>query len=884
MSADELREQFLSFFEERRHRRVASSSLVPEGDPSLMFTNSGMVQFKNVFTGLEKRDYKRAVTAQKCLRAGGKHNDLENVGYTKRHHTFFEMLGNFSFGDYFKEEAIKYAWDFLTKELELDKSKLIATVYHEDEDAFKLWKKFLPEGKIFKKGDSDNFWQMGDSGPCGPCSEIFYDNGEREKGEVDGVEIWNLVFMQYDLQKNGDKPPLPKPCVDTGMGLERMLAVLEGKTDNYDTSLFKPLVKIICYILKLEKDAFDEGSPQRNSIKVIVDHARACAMMIGEGIVPSNEGEGYVLRRIVRRAMRHVKSIYMSELPRESKGGFASVVYGTIHCGDKIFKNLMKIEKTIHDIVCEEEQIFFAALNKGNVMLEDEISKDPSMKALKGEFAFMLYDTYGFPLDLTEDALREKGMKVDRVGFDKAMEEQRKRGRAAWVGSGESAHEALWFDLATSIKKTEFCGYEQDNIKVNIQAIIKDGKEVTSLKKGERGSLIFDKTTLYVKSGGQEGDVGFTFFNKVKESSNRGHLSFTIESVQYVHNKHFVLHHGIVKEEKIERGRSVELVLDTENRRRLEAHHSATHLLHAALRDFVGEHAQQRGSRMDAKKLTFDFNHNASLTEEQLKKIEIYINALCALAFPITWEEMSREEADKKSAVALFGEKYGEEVRVVTIGKDYSPVSVELCGGTHARTTAAIGKFQIVSESSVASGIRRIEAVAGRALAEYWEEQHSEAQAETTSLREQNKKLQTELKHSRESLLLLKSSQNSANSKNADKNSNMVRNLGNLPPKDLKPLADRILKQDKLPAIALAAEFEGKVSLLLALSPQSAQQHSAITLIEPAQKILQAKGGGKPALAQVGSSLTEKLPQAMKKLEQKLEQEFEQELGKIKPS
>ena len=876
MSADELREQYLSFFEERRHQRVASSSLVPEGDPSLMFTNSGMVQFKNVFTGLEKRDYKRATTAQKCLRAGGKHNDLENVGYTKRHHTFFEMLGNFSFGDYFKEEAIKYAWDFLIKELGLDKSKLIATVYHEDEDAFKLWKKFLPENRIIKIATSDNFWQMGDSGPCGPCSEIFYDNGEREKGEVDGVEIWNLVFMQYDLQKNGDKPPLPKPCVDTGMGLERMLAVLEGKTDNYDTSLFAPLVKVICNRLRLKDSSFHEGSEHRNSIKVIADHARACAFMIGEGMVPSNEGRNYVLRRIVRRAMRHVKSIYMSELPKKSKGGFADIVYETINCGEEIFKNLKKATNTIAAIVQGEEKNFLVALNKANEELENEISKNSSIKILRGEFAFMLYDTYGFPLDLTEDALREKGMKVDRAGFDKAMEEQRQRGRAAWVGSGESPHEALWFELAERIPQTQFYGYEEDYIQVNIKAIIKDGKEVDSLKEGERGSLIFDNTTLYVKSGGQEGDVGEIFSQKVK--GYPVFKIFDIEKVEYVHNKHFVLHHGIVTEKGIERGSNISLLLHTERRRCLEAHHSATHLLHATLREWLGEHVQQRGSSITAKKLTFDFNHNKPLTKEQLINIEHHINTLCALYFDITWEEISREEADKEGAIALFGEKYGEQVRVVTIRKPPArvPISVELCGGTHAKTTAEIGKFHIISESSVGSGIRRIEAVAGNAIVDFFKKAEQQHQHQIESLREQNKKLQTELKQTRDSLLLAKSSQNSANSKN----SNMVRNLGTLPPKDLKPLADRILKQDKLPAIALAAEFEGKVSLLLALSPQSAQQHSALTLIEPAQKILQAKGGGKPALAQIGSSLTEKLPQALKALEQKLEQE----LGKIKPS
>ena len=414
MSADELREKFLKFFEERGHTRVASSSLVPENDPSLMFTNSGMVQFKNVFTGLEKRSYKRAVTAQKCLRAGGKHNDLENVGYTKRHHTFFEMLGNFSFGDYFKEEAIEYAWDFLTKELELDKTKLIATVYHEDEEAFELWKKFLPEDKIIKIATSDNFWQMGDSGPCGPCSEIFYDNGEREEGEVDGVEIWNLVFMQYDLQ-DGKKTDLPKPCVDTGMGLERMLAVLEGKRDNYDTSLFAPMVKEICDGLGLKKSCFDEGSEYRSSIKVIVDHARACVLMMIDGIEPSNLGRGYVLRRIIRRALRHVENIKTSNgYERILLDILSEFILPSFYQQEK---NLKATRKFIFSAISDEQNLFGESLRRGTKYLEEAIVKNPNEKILNGETAFMLYDTYGFPLDLTEDALRDRGMTVDHAGL-----------------------------------------------------------------------------------------------------------------------------------------------------------------------------------------------------------------------------------------------------------------------------------------------------------------------------------------------------------------------------------------------------------------------------------------------------------------------------------
>ena len=662
MSADDLREQFLSFFEERGHRRVASSSLVPEGDPSLMFTNSGMVQFKNVFTGLEKRDYKRATTAQKCLRAGGKHNDLENVGYTKRHHTFFEMLGNFSFGDYFKEEAIKYAWDFLIKELGLDKSKLIATVYHEDEEAFKLWKKFLPENRIIKIATSDNFWQMGDSGPCGPCSEIFYDNGEREKGEVDGVEVWNLVFMQYDLQKNGDKPPLPKPCVDTGMGLERMLAVLEGKTDNYDTTLFAPLVEIICNELGLGKKAFAEGSPQRNSIKVIADHARACAFMLSDDIVLSNEGRGYVLRRILRRAMRHIHKVDRRDPIFRETPIFYEIVKDTISCLADTFSEIKSKSRTIVRTIENEEERFCVRLGRGLRLLQDIIKentkskKNSKNKILKGEDAFMLYDTYGFPLDLTEDALREKGIKIDRAGFDKAMEEQRKRGRAAWVGSGEKVDAAVWFSLAERLKKpTMFRGDKKDSIeKIEIEAIVKDGEEVKILKKGEKGILIFKETPFYAESGGQRGDCGHVV-------SSIGNSQFEVTDTRHAHNKHFTLHHGHIKEGELAFGNEVRLAIDPSHRRLMEIHHSATHLLHASLRQVLGDHVQQRGSQITPEKLRFDFNHNSPLTENDIKAIEAFISERCLEALSITWKEMLREEADKKGAIALFGEKYGEQ-------------------------------------------------------------------------------------------------------------------------------------------------------------------------------------------------------------------------------
>lgn len=869
MNADELRSGFLKFFEKNGHAIKDSSSLVPENDPSLMFTNSGMVQFKNIFTGLEKSDCKRAVTAQRCLRAGGKHNDLENVGYTKRHHTFFEMLGNFSFGDYFKEQAIVYAWDFLTKELGLGKDKLLVTVYHEDYEALTLWKKIsgLPDRKIIKISTSDNFWQMGDSGPCGPCSEIFYDNGEREEGEVDGVEIWNLVFMQYDL-RGGEKTPLPKPCVDTGMGLERMLAVLEGKRDNYDTSLFAPIVDEICDTLGLKKKvAFAEGSEQRSSIKVIADHARACALMLGDGMVPSNEGRGYVLRRIMRRAMRHAISIDQRQ-PRFVPP-FSLVVYGVLGTAGEIFKSLQKVRNPISNMIGDEERSFTAALQAGVKLLEAEVAKIAGMQTLPGEVAFMLYDTYGFPLDLTEDALRERGVTVDRAGFEAAMAEQRQRGRAAWVDSGTKAKEAIWFELATRIEPTKFCGYEKLKIVTQVQAIVKDGKDVNTLREGEGGTLIFAKTPFYVEAGGQQGDRGYVASAGFIKQQFAFTKNFEIVEVQYAHNKRFVLHNGTVKKDDISIGDTMHLFVYFPRRLRLSIHHTATHLLHAALRKILGEHAQQRGSQITAEYLRFDFSHPAPLTENERREIQGLVNYFCLSDLLVEVQEMSRVEADKKGAMALFGEKYGEKVRVVTIDhwkENIPPVSVELCGGTHVSKTSAIGSFKITAERSVGSGIRRIEAIAGPALTAHWEEQ-------AKSLREQNEKLQLQLKQAKEAILVQRSS------KGAGSSGALVRELGELEPKQLKPLADRILKSEKLPAIALASKHAGKVSIVLALTPATAKTLSAIEIIKPAQEILQAKGGGKATLVQIGSSAVDKLPAALKVLENILAETFADNLA-----
>src|SRR5215213_6038246 len=685
-SVNEIRSTFLGYFANNGHEIVPSSPLVPRNDPTLMFTNAGMVQFKNVFTGLEKRPYSRAASSQKCVRAGGKHNDLDNVGYTARHHTFFEMLGNFSFGDYFKERAIELAWTLITREFGLAKDRLTATIFAADDEAFLLWKKIagLPESRIIRIATSDNFWAMGDTGPCGPCSEIFYDHGEHIPGgppgspDADGdrfIEIWNLVFMQFEQVTKAERVPLPRPSIDTGMGLERIAAVLQGTHDNYETDLFRALIRAI----EEQTGVAAEGA-RKPSNRVIADHLRASAFLIADGVLPSNEGRGYVLRRIMRRAMRH------GEL-------------------------LGAREPLMSDTLKLEESRFRKTLERGLAILDEEISGLKSGDRLKGETAFTLYDTYGFPLDLTQDALRPRGISVDTDAFNTAMERQRETARASWTGSGEAATETVWFGLREKTGATEFLGYETETAEGVVAALVKDGKEVDALRKGETGAVILNQTPFYGESGGQIGDTGVM--------SGEG-VRFRVTDTQKKAGDLFV-HSGTVEEGTLKLGAALSLEVDHARRTAIRRNHSATHLLHEALRQVLGDHVAQKGSLVAPDRLRFDFSHPKPVVDDEVRRVADIANAVLLQNEPVVTKLMGVEEAIDSGARALFGEKYGDEVRVVSMGRAPGgeganrTFSVELCGGTHADRTGDIGVIAVVSEGAVAAGVRRLEAMTGDA-------------------------------------------------------------------------------------------------------------------------------------------------------------------------
>ncbi|MCW5747314.1 MAG: alanine--tRNA ligase, partial [Alphaproteobacteria bacterium] len=713
-TASEIRRTFLEFFRANDHEVVASSPLVPRNDPTLMFTNAGMVQFKNVFTGLEKRPYSRAATSQKCVRAGGKHNDLENVGYTARHHTFFEMLGNFSFGDYFKERAIELAWNLITKEYGLGKERLLVTVYHTDDDAAGYWKKIagLPDSKIIRIPTSDNFWAMGDTGPCGPCSEIFYDHGEGIPGgppgsaDADGdrfIEIWNLVFMQFEQVTREQRVDLPRPSIDTGMGLERLAAVLQGKHNNYDIDLLRALIEASAHATGVDPDG-----PQAPSHKVIADHLRATSFLIADGVLPSNEGRGYVLRRIMRRAMRHAHMLGAKD-PLMYR-----LVPELVHQMGDAFPELLRAQALITETLKLEETRFRATLGTGLRLLEEETAGLGAGGTLKGDVAFRLYDTYGFPLDLTQDVLRARHIGVDLDGFNQAMAAQKAKARAAWAGSGEAASEAIWFDLHERVGATEFLGYDADTAEGKIVALLADGKEVASLKAGQRGQVIVNQTPFYGESGGQMGDSG-----TIAAGGGSFAVSDTLKKLGDVH-----VHVGEVTAGEIKVGDDVNLAIDATRRAALRAHHSATHLLHKALRNHLGAHVTQKGSLVAPDRLRFDISHNKAIAPGELRAVEDEVNARIRLNSPVETRLMTPDEAVKSGAMALFGEKYGDEVRVLSMGgAEGETYSVELCGGTHARRTGDIGLFKIVSESAVAAGVRRIEAVAGASAESYVREQ-----------------------------------------------------------------------------------------------------------------------------------------------------------------
>ena len=865
---NEIRSAFLNYFGKNGHEIVSSSPLVPRNDPTLMFTNAGMVQFKNVFTGLEKRPYQRATTSQKCVRAGGKHNDLDNVGYTARHHTFFEMLGNFSFGDYFKERAIELAWNLITKDYALAKDRLLVTVYSEDEEAAKLWKTIagLPDSKIIRIATSDNFWQMGDTGPCGPCSEIFFDHGDKIPGgppgspDEDGdrfIEIWNLVFMQFDQIAPGNRVPLPKPSIDTGMGLERVAAVLQGKHDNYEIDLFVALIRAIA-----ELTGADPHGPQKASLRVIADHLRASSFLIADGVLPSNEGRGYVLRRIMRRAMRH------GQLLGAKEPLMYRLVWALVREMGQAYPELVRAENLIEETLRLEETRFRKTLDRGLTILDDKSASLKKGDMFDGETAFTLYDTYGFPLDLTQDALRNRGIGVDIASFTDAMDKQKAKARAAWSGSGDTATETVWFPLREKLGATEFLGYDTEIAEGVVTALVKDGKEIESLKAGDSGAIVLNQTPFYAESGGQVGDTGVLTGDgvilRVTETQKRAGDLF--------------VHVGTVEKGTLKRGTALQLEVDHARRTSIRANHSATHLLHEALRQVLGDHIAQRGSLVAPERLRFDFAHNKPITPDELRKIEDIANDVVLENGEVTTRSMAVDDARDAGARALFGEKYGDEVRVVSMGAAASSNalgwSVELCGGTHVKRTGDIGLISISGESAVASGVRRIEALTARAARQAANASIQTAKAAAAELKttlddmpariaalvEERKKLERDLSDARKKLAMGggASAGGGAGAASDIRTVGDVKFMGRavqgIEIKDLKSLADDGKKQLGSGVVALVATSDdGKASVVVGVTPDLTKRFSAVDLVRVASEVLGGKGGGgKPDMAQAG--------------------------------
>ncbi len=857
-SSNDIRATFLDYFARNGHTIVESSPLVPRNDPTLMFANSGMVQFKNVFTGQEKRPYTRATTAQKSVRAGGKHNDLDNVGYTARHHTFFEMLGNFSFGDYFKESAIPYAWELLTKDFALDKSRLLVTVYHEDEDAAAIWKKVagLPDDRIIRIATSDNFWRMGDTGPCGPCSEIFYDHGDHIPGgppgspDEDGdrfIEIWNLGFMQFEEGPPGTRVSLPRPSIDTGMGLERFAAILQGKHDNYDTDTLRALI-----LASAEATGQDPDGPFRTSHRVVADHLRSVSFLIADGVLPSNEGRGYVLRRIMRRAMRHATMMGARE-PVMYK-----LVPALVRQMGAAYPELVRAESLIVETLKLEETRFKAMLERGLHLLSDEVSRLGDGQALPGNVAFRLYDTFGFPLDLTQDALREQGRSVDLPGFESAMADQRARARAAWAGSGEAATERVWFEIKETAGASEFLGYSTEAAEGTILAIVANGAPVAEAAAGTEVAVVLNQTPFYGESGGQAGDCGVI--------SGADGLSIRISDTQKKLSDLFV-HMGVVESGVAKVDAAVVATVEHSRRRAIRAHHSATHLLHEAMRRELGTHVQQKGSLNAPDRLRFDVSQPRPVTGEELARIEAMVNEKIRENSEVSTRLMTPEAAVETGAMALFGEKYGEEVRVVSmgLGEDGKGAwSIELCGGTHVRRTGDIGFFRIVSESAVAAGVRRIEAVTGasaEALVFDTQSRLNEAAGilraapadvaeRITSLLEDRRKLEATIADLRRQLA---TGGSAAAVETIAGISLSARDMGETPARDLKGLAEAIGKQMGSGVVALVSSAEGKGSIVVGVSPDLAGQVNAVDLVRQAAVAMGGKGGGgRPEMAQAG--------------------------------
>jgi len=861
-STNEIRRSFLEYFGSNGHEVVPSAPLVPYNDPTLMFTNAGMVPFKNVFTGLETRAMPRATSSQKCVRAGGKHNDLDNVGYTARHHTFFEMLGNFSFGDYFKEQAITHAWTLLTKVWGLPKDKLLVTVYHTDDEAFDLWRKIagLPEERIIRIATKDNFWAMGDDGPCGPCSEIFYDHGPAIPGgppgspDEDGdrfIEIWNLVFMQFEQTAGEIVGELPRPSIDTGMGLERIAAVLQGEHDNYDTDTFRALIAASEALTGVKAQGEATGSH-----RVIADHLRSTSFLLADGVLPSNEGRGYVLRRIMRRAMRHAHLLGAKE-PLMHRLVPALV----IEMG-QAYPELGRAEPLIREVLEREETRFRQTLANGLKLLDDATTGLSSGGELAGETAFRLYDTYGFPLDLTEDALRARGVAVDRAGFDAAMARQKAAARAAWKGSGEAAAGEHWFDIAERVGTTEFTGYTATTGEAQVVALVREGQEVPAAHAGDAVTVITNQTPFYGESGGQTGDRGtITGANGLRLA-----VSDTAKPLGRLH-----AHVATVEQGKLEVGDVVRLDVDVARRDAIRANHSATHLLHAALRDRLGAHVTQKGSLVAPERLRFDFSHPAALTPEDIAAIEAEVNAEIRANEEVSTRLMTPDDAIAAGAMALFGEKYGDEVRVLAMGRaqEGRHYSVELCGGTHVRATGDIGLFRIVSESAVSSGVRRIEALTGEGARQWLVAREDalkqtagllrttpdEVEGRVAALLDERRKLERELAEAKKALALGGGGTGQAAA--ADEEVNGVKFSGQvlegLDPKDLRGLLDSAKQRLGSGVAAIVAVNEGKASVAAAVTEDLTARISAVDLVRAAVEALGGKGGGgRPDMAQGG--------------------------------
>ena len=884
-SLNDIRSTFLGYFEKQGHQVVPSSPLVPRNDPTLMFTNSGMVQFKNLFTGVETRDYKRATTAQKCVRAGGKHNDLDNVGYTARHHTFFEMMGNFSFGDYFKKEAIPFAWELVTRELDIPAERLLVTIYHTDDEAAEIWKKTgVPDDRIIRIDTTDNFWMMGPTGPCGPCTEIFFDHGDKYWGgppgspEEDGdrfVEIWNLVFMQNEQFEDGSMRALDMQSIDTGMGIERVAALLQGTNDNYSTDLIRALIEA-----SADATSSDPDGPGKTHHRVIADHLRSTSFLIADGVMPSNDGRGYVLRRIMRRAMRHAHMLGAKDPVMHR------LVPALVRQMGQAYPELVRAQPLIEETLKLEETRFKQTLDRGLKLLDDELVGLGEGAKLPGQAAFKLYDTYGFPLDLTQDALRERGREVDTGGFDEAMAEQKAKARAAWSGSGEAADLAIWFEIADANGATDFLGYDTETAEGQMLALVKDGAEVEALEAGESGWLVMNQTPFYGESGGQVGDSGW-----MRRLEDEHDLAEVTDTQKMGGGKVFA-HQVTIKQGRFAKGEAVALEVDHARRGKIRANHSATHLLHEALRRALGDHVAQRGSLNAPERLRFDFSHAKALTPEEISRVEREVNAFIRQNSAVNTRIMTPDDARALGAQALFGEKYGDEVRVVSMGTeagsgkgaDGQTYSIELCGGTHVAQTGDIGTFALTSETASAAGVRRIEALTGeaamaelrgrdKALGEIeglLKAHGAEAVSRVGALLDERRKLENEVAQLRRDLAMAGGAGlgGGAEAREVGGVSFVAQVLSGVSGKDLPPLIDEHKARLGSGAVLLIADTGGKVAVAAGVTEDLTGSHSAVDLVKAAVEALGGKGGGgRPDMAQGGAKDASEADAAIKAAE-----------------